>query len=275
MIIDAHTKVVFLDTETTGLSPGRDRIVELGVVFDGLDGSNYRRALVNPERSIPHEVVVIHGIDDEAIKKANAKTWVDILPGVMKFIPKDTMLVIHNARFDLSLMYVECARAGEEALEWLESLYAVDTLDSAKKQFPNKRKGLTALANMFDVEYDEDKRHTAVEDCQMLHGVWHKWRLGLTGNLYNKDVFEPRPVIDFVSPDAKSIAIGILREKAKAEGRVSPRVQEETPLPSGFSPIVVGVPDDDQAAHELFMARIKEEAKASGNEVIWSSGPGM
>ena len=60
---------LYLDTETTGLSPSRgDRIVELAVVDDA--GCPVINTLVNPERDIPWDAVRIHGITDEMVAQA-------------------------------------------------------------------------------------------------------------------------------------------------------------------------------------------------------------
>jgi len=54
----ADTKLVFIDLETTGLSPAMgDRVVETGlVVCQGTSRPKLARQLINPERPIPAEV---------------------------------------------------------------------------------------------------------------------------------------------------------------------------------------------------------------------------
>jgi DNA polymerase-3 subunit epsilon len=63
--------VVVLDTETTGVHPGNDRAVQVGIVrFErGVEVGAFC-SLVNPERSIPVEATAVHGITDEMVTGA-------------------------------------------------------------------------------------------------------------------------------------------------------------------------------------------------------------
>jgi DNA polymerase III epsilon subunit family exonuclease len=104
----ALVELVFtvVDIETTGLEPGRDRIVSLacarvrqGVVRPGeiLD------ALVNPGRPIPPASTRIHGVTDDMVAKA--LTIDQILPVVARFA-EGTVLVGHHVWFDLQFLRV-------------------------------------------------------------------------------------------------------------------------------------------------------------------------
>ena len=54
------------DFETTGMSPVRDRPVEIGAVRIETDGSMSRyTSLINPQMPIPRRAVSVHGITDE------------------------------------------------------------------------------------------------------------------------------------------------------------------------------------------------------------------
>ena len=59
------------DVETTGMSPVRDRIVEIGAVRVDRDGVWTRfETLVNPGMPIPYQVTRVHGIDDRMVADA-------------------------------------------------------------------------------------------------------------------------------------------------------------------------------------------------------------
>ncbi len=90
------------DTETTGMSAQRDRIVEIAAIRIELDGSQDRfQTLINPERSIPPRVSSIHHIKDENVIdsplfSSAGKEFIDFAEG--------STLVAHNARFDLAFL---------------------------------------------------------------------------------------------------------------------------------------------------------------------------
>lgn len=87
---------VYLDTETTGLSPAKgDAIVEVAIV-DG-EGRVLIDTLVNPGRSIPWQASSIHGITDDMVR--GAPTLSQLMPCVLEIVQSE-QVVIYNARFD-------------------------------------------------------------------------------------------------------------------------------------------------------------------------------
>ena len=66
----ALREIVF-DTETTGLSPdGGDRLVEIGAIelVNHIPTGRTYHQYINPERSVPEEVVAVHGLTEEFLK---------------------------------------------------------------------------------------------------------------------------------------------------------------------------------------------------------------
>ena len=107
----AEVNFTAFDTETTGLIPVAGRIVELGAVrfcVDGTELETYEQ-LVDPEDSIPEDVQRIHGISNEMIR--GQPTIEEALPDFVKFLrPDSTLLLAHNAAFDIGFIGVELTR---------------------------------------------------------------------------------------------------------------------------------------------------------------------
>lgn len=100
------------DLETTGMSPVRDRIVEIAAIRVDLDGTQERfSSLVNPGVNIPAQVSRIHGITDEMVKDSPIFAKIGI-----QFVDfaRGSTLVAHNARFDLGFLQESLCRHGLE-----------------------------------------------------------------------------------------------------------------------------------------------------------------
>ncbi len=87
-------KTLFLDTETTGLNPPKDKVVEIAIA--DLDGNVLFDTLVNPEREIGF-ATTIHHITDDMV--ATAPTLEQLWPKIQSIV-QDNHIVIYNAQFD-------------------------------------------------------------------------------------------------------------------------------------------------------------------------------
>jgi DNA polymerase III subunit epsilon len=104
------TTFVVLDLETTGLSPDRDRITEVGAVrARGGEVLAELRTFVRPGVPIPAAVTAITGITDADV--AAAPDVATVMPTVIDFLG-DAVFVAHNARFDLGFLRAAAARLG-------------------------------------------------------------------------------------------------------------------------------------------------------------------
>ncbi len=118
------------DFETTGMSPVRDRIVEIGALRVEKDGSLSRfETLVNPAIPIPFQVSRVHGINDSMV--ADAPFFPEAGARFLDFI-HGSSLVAHNARFDLSFLQESLSRAGLPL--WQGGAY--DSIALIRKAYP-------------------------------------------------------------------------------------------------------------------------------------------
>lgn len=111
MELKLHKPICFFDLETTGTDISRDRIVEISILKVYPNGNRESRTwLVNPERPIPPQTTVFHGITDE--KVANEPTFKELSHTIYNMI-KDSDLGGYNSdRFDIPLLAEELLRAG-------------------------------------------------------------------------------------------------------------------------------------------------------------------
>jgi DNA polymerase III subunit epsilon len=106
------TYTVF-DTETTGLEPSAgDEIISIGavrIVNARLLKHEVFEQLVNPRRAIAREAALVHGIDGRTL--LGEPTIEQVLPGFHRFC-EDTVLVAHNAAFDMRFLELKEAATG-------------------------------------------------------------------------------------------------------------------------------------------------------------------
>ena len=101
-----------VDTETTGLSSTKDRIIELAII--GLDADGNKEwewcSLINPERDTGHGLVIkVHQIYPPDV--ADAPKFAD-LAGHIADVLNGRVVIAHNARFDLRMIGAEFERLG-------------------------------------------------------------------------------------------------------------------------------------------------------------------
>lgn len=102
---------VAFDTETTGLHPGSEGLVELAAVrFNLLSGAGeYFQTMVNPGMPIPYAATRVHGITDDMV--FDAPTIDRVLPSFYSFLT-GAVPVAHNAPFDIGFLALHSLRAG-------------------------------------------------------------------------------------------------------------------------------------------------------------------
>lgn len=167
-----------VDLETTGLFPGgHDRIVEAAVLRYAPDGALKQRwvTLVNPGRDMG--ATHVHGI--AAADVADAPRFSDIVGDVCALLC-DAVVIAHNARFDVSFLASEFARAGH----YLPSLPAVCTMTlPTRLGLGTPGRSLKSACLQWGVPYDDIRAHGALHDAEAAAAVFGRlleaaWRNG-------------------------------------------------------------------------------------------------
>lgn len=102
--------ITFLDLETTGATPVRDRITEIALVrFEGGIEVARWQTLVNPEQPISSFIQSLTGISDEMV--ADAPKFAEVADTLLSYL-EGTILAAHNVRFDHGFLKSEFKRMG-------------------------------------------------------------------------------------------------------------------------------------------------------------------
>jgi DNA polymerase III epsilon subunit family exonuclease len=138
-------RYVVVDLETTGLSPGTSAICEIGaVLLDGLAAVRSFQTLVDPGRPLPPAVASLTGLVEVDLRRAPSAA-----AAVRSFLAfaGDSVLVAHNARFDLAFL----GREVERLTGRRPTGPVVDTVGLARRLLAGRvaRASLASLAHFF------------------------------------------------------------------------------------------------------------------------------
>ncbi|MFM8737945.1 MAG: DNA polymerase III subunit epsilon [Betaproteobacteria bacterium] len=231
---------VFLDTETTGLSPeAGDRVIEIGcveMVNRRLTGQT-RHYYLNPERSSSPEALEVHGLTDDFL--SDKPTFAEIADDFLAWL-QGAEVIIHNASFDLNFLNHELKRLGREPFS--RHVPAVtDSLLMARDLFPGKRNSLDALCARLEVDNSNRTLHGALLDAGLLAEVFIRMTRG-----------QDSLVIDQGHGHGHVHALG--------EQKAAPNDL------AGLAVLLVQPDDHELAEHERVLAELD---KASGNKTVW------
>ena len=155
---------VVIDTETTGLRPGPDRVIEVACVrVRGGEAIDSFQTLINPIRRIPPFIAQFTGITQEMVN--DAPTAKEIMPDVMHFIG-DAIVVGHNVGFDIGFLSYEAQLVGRAFPP-----DGLDTIPLARRFCPGlKRFKLDMVASHLNIP--TANRHRALGDATVTAAVF-------------------------------------------------------------------------------------------------------
>ena len=231
------TRQIFLDTETTGLSPDSgDRIIEIGCV-EMLDRRLSGRDLhfyLNPERPNSEGAVKIHGLTDAFL--ADKPLFSSVADELLAYL-SGAEIIIHNAAFDVGFLNEELKRIRRPRFgEFVHKV--TDSLTMARELFPGKSNSLDALCKRLEVDHSNRALHGALIDAGLLAEVYIRMTRGQNSLVI----------------DANEAAGQQLTELAIDFSR--------------YELLVLTANDEEAAAHEAVLASLD---RASGGKTVWRS----
>ena len=160
---------IIFDTETTGLDPqSGDRLVEIGCIemVNRVSTGETFHAYFNPQRDMPPQAEAVHGLS--ATFLSDKPKFVERVDALLEFIG-DSMLVAHNAGFDMGFLNMELANCG---LDPLPRERAIDTVAMARTRHPGAKNSLDALCTRYGIDRSHRTKHGALLDAELLAQVY-------------------------------------------------------------------------------------------------------
>lgn len=235
------SRQIFLDTETTGLSPeSGDRIVEIGcveMVNRRLTG-RHLHFYINPQRLNSEDAVRVHGLTDEFL--ADKPTFAALADEIIDYCT-GAEVIIHNAAFDIGFLDAELALCGKGKFkDYVTGV--IDSLLMAREMFPGKSNNLDALCRRLEVDNSHRTLHGALMDAELLAEVYINMTRGQDALLI--DVEEDSGPLGADSGDTAAIDL------------------------SRFDlPVIQPTPEEAEA----FTKALQDIDKASGGKTLWTT----
>ena len=163
-----HTRLIVLDTETTGLNYKEgDKLIEIAcvVIENRRKTDQYYHTYLNPQTPVKKEAFAVHGLSDVFLK--NQPTFAEIKDEFLAFIGTDK-IIAHNASFDMNFINAALQSHGEMILNYNR---VIDTLKIARQKYRNNC-SLDDLCKRFSIDNKNRVKHGALIDASLLASIY-------------------------------------------------------------------------------------------------------
>jgi DNA polymerase-3 subunit epsilon len=169
--------ILGVDVETTGLDPGADRIVELGIgrwASGRLQGATAQA--VWPDIPIPDAATQVNGLSSATV--AGCPRLAEVLTGANASLQGGQAWMAHQADFDRAMLLFDGLRQRCDsevlrrfvALPWLDTRILARALDDA----PAEVRGYSLGELCARLDVPTGQAHRAEDDVRAMFGVWQK-----------------------------------------------------------------------------------------------------
>lgn len=187
-----QNNIVFLDTETTGIDPLIDRLVQLAYKHNG----NIKSSLFKPPVPISVKSMSISHITNKMVEDKESFSNSKMKQEIQDLL-KDNILIAHNAGFDIDILYKEGVKTGK----FIDTLKVAKYLDEEDK-IPEY--GLQYLRYYLDFDIDA-KAHDAEGDVIVLEKLFEY----LYATMMEKNIPEERILDEMVEVSSKPLLLRI------------------------------------------------------------------
>jgi len=208
-----------IDTETTGLVPGADRVIEVGWArFENGQCVASDALLIDPEKPLPVVVQSLTGLDDTALK--NDTTFRAAMHALDAAVGDARFLVAYHAPFDVAFLLSEADRTGV-SLDRLRGLPFVDPLILVRGLDDERASGsLRAAATRAGIPVAP--LHRAADDARAAGAL-------LVAASHRVPAHDVNSVVELVRCWRRT-QVAVSRERAQARG-IKPRGVDDPPVP--------------------------------------------
>lgn len=233
--MEALERLVFLDTETTGLDPRLGhRIIEVAGI-EAIGRQTTGKSIhfyIDPEREIDAGATSVHGFTWDDLR--GKPKFAAVVDPVMQFLA-GARVIIHNAAFDVSFLDSELARLRQPVVAKRDFLVD-DSLAMARRKYPGKRNSLDSLCDRLGIDNSQRNLHGALLDARLLADVY----FAMTREQGSLEMTALEPVFQPAS-----------------ENTIDSATREPVEM------FVVNVPSEFRAAHEQYVLKLNEQSGLS------------
>lgn len=164
MKLELKRPLVCFDLETTGVEPGKDRIVEMSFIKIMPDGEReIKTRRINPQMPIPAAATAIHHITDADV--AAEPAFAQVARSLYSWIEGCDLAGYNSNKFDVPMLVEEFLRAGVEV-----DLTKIKLVD-VQNIFHKKEQRTLAAAYKFYCGKEIENAHSAQADIEATYEV--------------------------------------------------------------------------------------------------------
>jgi len=205
------SRILVVDTETTGIDPKQARIVEIGgVLYDPKVGRKALQRYINPGCPIPPEATAVHRITDDIV--ADSPAFAEVAEGIAeRFRSADVILGYNLLDYDLPLIEAEFARAGMPIV--IDRSKVIDLIIFARWHMRSMRsRKLGDVCAHYEI--DLTNAHSAKADALATHDLlYHMLDDGFLPSDVQKAVEVQAKAVELIKAESEAWSYWLYRDR--------------------------------------------------------------
>ncbi len=158
-------KLIFLDTETTGLEK-KDRLIQLGYIKDDALGGLEVNELFKPEIKISPDAMSVHHITNKMVEDKSIFKSSEQYERLQSYIDNGYIIVAHNAKFDIGMLE-------KEGIKFKDVICTLKVARHIDKQGVIDKYNLQYLRYLLELDVEADA-HDVIGDVKVMKELFEK-----------------------------------------------------------------------------------------------------